>query len=141
MDEKMNGKENPIELLVISLVMIVLGVAGVIAGFSRGPSGEYGRPADAFNRSHDGADLRSFTFCAGKRSGLDRQARSKSGRRRGRASGREVAHKREFSRSFSAENCEKVPSLAPTRRPRESLGSALRISRINPAHQPEELPT
>jgi hypothetical protein len=35
----MNGKENPIELLVISVVMIVLGVAGVIAGFSRGLMG------------------------------------------------------------------------------------------------------
>ena len=31
----MNGQQNPIELLVISVVMVVLGVFGVIAGFSR----------------------------------------------------------------------------------------------------------
>ena len=31
----MNGKENPVELLVMSVVMIVLGILGVIAGFSR----------------------------------------------------------------------------------------------------------
>lgn len=31
----MNGKEKPVELLVICVVMIVLGVVGVISGFSR----------------------------------------------------------------------------------------------------------
>jgi hypothetical protein len=33
--DSMNGPENPIELLVMSVVMIALGIAGVIAGFSR----------------------------------------------------------------------------------------------------------
>jgi len=32
----MNGKENPAELLVMCVVMIVLSVAGVIGAFSRG---------------------------------------------------------------------------------------------------------
>jgi ABC-type dipeptide/oligopeptide/nickel transport system permease subunit len=32
----MNGKENPVELLVICAVMVVLGVLGVISGLSRG---------------------------------------------------------------------------------------------------------
>ena len=31
----MNGQQNPVELLVISVVMVVLGIVGVIAGFSR----------------------------------------------------------------------------------------------------------
>jgi len=31
----MNGKENPIELLVICVVMVVLGILGVISGISR----------------------------------------------------------------------------------------------------------
>ncbi len=32
----MNGKENPIELLVICAVMVVLSILGIIGGFSRG---------------------------------------------------------------------------------------------------------
>ena len=31
----MNGQQNPVELLVISVVMVVLGMIGVMAGFSR----------------------------------------------------------------------------------------------------------
>jgi hypothetical protein len=32
----MNGKENPVELLVICAVLVVLGVLGVVAGLSKG---------------------------------------------------------------------------------------------------------
>jgi uncharacterized RDD family membrane protein YckC len=34
--EAMNGKENPIELLVMCAVMIVLSVLGIVGGLSRG---------------------------------------------------------------------------------------------------------